>query len=174
MKTQFLRTLFLPFVLLLLAQCGEKENTDQSSTMVYETIDGKVVTPTEKQKNSGRKPLTLVITNLRSSENPIVVGLYENDDHFLYPEGRLKGYTFIPNSNTLTAQIIDQEYGEYAISIFQDDNGSGKMDKNALGIPKEAWGLSNNFRPKIKAPSYKDCKFDYNEQSNTLNMEMVW
>jgi len=169
MKT---RILLLSIIALALTRCGDK-NADAPSEVVYETIDGEEVVPTEKDKKSSREPLTVIITDLRSADAHVVMGLYKDNDSFLHEKGRLKAYTFIPNGKTLTAQITDQEYGEYALSIYQDENSSGKMDKNFLGIPKEGYCLSNNFKPKLKAPSYDDCKFEYDAKSNTLTLKML-
>ncbi len=51
-------------------------------------------------------------------------------------------------------------YGEYAIAIFVDANGNGKMDKNFLGIPKEQYGFSNNVMGRMAAPSFEQAKFE--------------
>lgn len=170
MKT---RILLLSIFTIAVVRCGDKKVSEEQSDIVYETVDGEEITPTKKQKKSSREPLTVIITDLRSTDAPVVLGLYRENDSFLHKEGILKAYTFIPNGKTLTAQITDQEYGEYAISIYQDENSNGKMDKNFLGIPKEGYCLSNNFRPKLKAPSYDDCKFDYDAKSNTITLNML-
>lgn len=125
-------------------------------------------------KKSDHEPMTLVIQNLRSADAPVMVGLYNKKERFLSLEAQLKEYKFIPVGNTLTAQITDREYGEYAIAVYQDENSSGKIDKNFIGIPKEGYCFSNNIKPKIKAPSYKDCKFVYDAKTNTVTMEMIW
>jgi len=51
-------------------------------------------------------------------------------------------------------------HGEYAIAIFVDANGNGKMDKNFLGIPKEQYGFSNNVMGRMAAPSFEQAKFE--------------
>ena len=50
-------------------------------------------------------------------------------------------------------------HGEYAIAVFVDLNGNGKMDKNFLGIPKEQYGFSNNVMGRMSAPSFDQAKF---------------
>jgi uncharacterized protein (DUF2141 family) len=157
---------------LMLASCREAKETTVPADIVYETIDDVEVIPADKK--SDHKPLTLVITNLRTATDPVIVSLYNSEKDFLQNKGSLKQYHFIPNKKKLTAQITDRDYGEYAIAAFQDENQSGKMDKNVLGIPKEAWCLSNNIKPKLKAPNYKDCIFEYDAKSNTISMKMVW
>ncbi len=34
--------------------------------------------------------------------------------------------------------------GKYAVKLFHDENGNGKMDTNFLSIPTEGYGFSNN------------------------------
>ena len=51
-------------------------------------------------------------------------------------------------------------HGEYAIAVFVDANGNGKMDKNFLGIPKEQYGFSNNVMGRMAAPSFEQAKFE--------------
>ena len=49
--------------------------------------------------------------------------------------------------------------GEYAIMLFHDRNGNGKMDTNFLGIPKEGYGASQNKLPFAAAPKFEANKF---------------
>jgi uncharacterized protein (DUF2141 family) len=62
------------------------------------------------------------------------------------------------------AQVVftSLPYGWYGISLYHDENSNGKMDKNAMGIPKEAYGFSNNAKGFFGKPSYKKVKFQLN------------
>ena len=59
------------------------------------------------------------------------------------------------------------------MAIYQDVDGDGKITKNLIGIPKEPYAFSNNYKPTIKAPSFNDCKFTYSAKSNTVNMKLI-
>ena len=120
-----------------------------------------------------RKPLTLIIKNLASATAPVIIGVYKSKKNFLKVEGRLKEYTFTPTGNTLTAIITDLVYGDYAMAIYQDENSSGAIDKNFIGVPTEGYAFSNNFKPKIKAPAFSDCKFIYDSSTNSITMTMI-
>lgn len=65
--------------------------------------------------------------------------------------------TFSAKENSLT--IEDVPPGAYALTIFQDENESGKLDTNFLGIPKESFGFSNNPKILMGAPSFEKCRF---------------
>ena len=52
--------------------------------------------------------------------------------------------------------------GDYAVTVFHDENGNGKFDMNWMGMPLEGYGFSNNIKPRFKAPSFDECQFHYN------------
>ncbi len=49
------------------------------------------------------------------------------------------------------------EVGQYAVAVSHDLNGNQKTDTNFLGIPKEAWGVSQNVRPRLRAPRFDEA-----------------
>ncbi len=49
-------------------------------------------------------------------------------------------------------------YGNYAVSIYNDQNKNNKLDTNLFGIPKEEWGVSNNIRHKISSPDFEESQ----------------
>ncbi|MES2620423.1 MAG: DUF2141 domain-containing protein [Bacteroidota bacterium] len=129
--------------------------------------------PTPAVKTDSIIPLTVNITNLESPTAPVELSIYGKGNKFPAPDGQLKKYRFTPKNGKLSAQLSNISYGEFAIAIYQDNNNSGDIDKNALGIPKERYAFSNNFKPTIKAPSFSDCKFAYNAKDNTINIAML-
>lgn len=61
--------------------------------------------------------------------------------------------------NTRNEYLIeDIEPGEYALMVYDDENGNQRIDKNFIGIPKEPLGFSNRYRPK-GPPAYKRAAF---------------
>jgi uncharacterized protein (DUF2141 family) len=49
--------------------------------------------------------------------------------------------------------------GTYAVAVGHDLNGNQRVDTNFLGIPTEAWGVSNNVRPAMRAPRFNEAAF---------------
>ena len=61
--------------------------------------------------------------------------------------------------------------GEYAISIFHDENKDTKLNKNFFGIPTEDYGFSNNPKIRFGPPSFKECAIKVNsDQLITINL----
>jgi uncharacterized protein (DUF2141 family) len=168
----------LTAILISLSQC--KSPAPQTDSAVSAPIDTALATDNIKTDTLPvsdtvrlRAPLTLIITNLASRTAPVIVGLYDEKCKFPDPKGQLKIYTFKPDSITLTATIADLPFGTYALAIYQDVNSNGKIDKNMIGIPTEPYAFSNNYKPTVKAPGFKNCKFNYCADTNIVAMKMI-
>ncbi|HYW49903.1 MAG TPA: DUF2141 domain-containing protein [Gemmatimonadaceae bacterium] len=48
--------------------------------------------------------------------------------------------------------------GTYAVAVHHDANANGRMDVNFLQIPKEGYGISNDPRPKFRAPRFDEAR----------------
>ena len=53
--------------------------------------------------------------------------------------------------------IGEVKSGKWAVSVFHDADNSTKLEKNFMGIPKEAYGFSNNPKILFSAPSFAEC-----------------
>jgi len=49
--------------------------------------------------------------------------------------------------------------GKWAFSVLDDENKSGKMEYNLIGIPKEGVGFSNYFLHGLHRPVFNDFCF---------------
>ena len=162
---------------LLISQCKspvsapEAQVTIKTDTAVIDTLKT-TATPIAPQAVS-HSPLTLVIKNLESSTAPIIVGLYGIKNKFPDPKDQLKEYHFTPTGKDLIAKIEDMQFGVYAMAVYQDVNSNGKIDKNVIGVPTEPYAFSNNYHPRVKAPGFDNCKFNYDSVSNTVTMNMI-
>lgn len=54
--------------------------------------------------------------------------------------------------------------GIWGISVIDDENNSGKMEYNLLGIPKEGFGFSNYSLKKMRKPLFSDFSFAIGEK----------
>ena len=103
--------------------------------------------------------LTIEIQNIEVEKGKITIGVFTKNDIFLKVSSVYKSYSVAVRKNTETITIKDLPKGEYAFIIYQDKNSDGKLNENALGIPKEPFVFSNNVRPKFSKPTFEDCKF---------------
>lgn len=47
--------------------------------------------------------------------------------------------------------------GTFAVAVHHDANVNGRMDSNFFGMPKEGYGVSNDVRPKFRAPRFSEA-----------------
>jgi len=65
--------------------------------------------------------------------------------------------------------------GDYAVTLFHDENKNGKFDKNFIGYPLEGYGFSNNVAPQFKAPSFDETKFHYDGSgTKQIPVQMIY
>ena len=62
------------------------------------------------------------------------------------------------NTENIVCRFENLSNGDYAVSVFNDENNNGELDTNLFGIPKEDWGVSNNVRYAISSPTFEDAK----------------
>jgi len=97
--------------------------------------------------------LTVVISNFRNSEGFAMVALsnskqsYEQGADLAFAKKKGK----IENA---VCQVVfkDLPYGDYAVSLYHDENSNAEMDTNSMGIPKESYAFSNNARGMFGKP----------------------
>ena len=49
--------------------------------------------------------------------------------------------------------------GDYAVLVYHDENGNGLFDRDAVGIPTEGYGVSNNALPALSPPTFAGARF---------------
>ena len=107
--------------------------------------------------------ITVFINGLDSNEGQVLIALHNEKAQFLKTAFK-NAITKITNKKVMyTFKKIPE--GEYAISVFHDKNSNNKMDVNFLGIPKEAYGCSNNAKGFMGPPKYEDAKFQLTKNS---------
>ncbi len=107
--------------------------------------------------------LTVTIANIKYIKGEIKLAIYTDNNSFLKKGHEFRQYTFKITQSTEKYSIPDLPKGDYAIALFQDQNSDGKCNTNFLGVPKEGYGFSNNYKPFLSSPSFSDCKFTIND-----------
>jgi uncharacterized protein (DUF2141 family) len=63
--------------------------------------------------------------------------------------------------------------GTYAVSVVHDLNGNARVDTNLFGIPTEAWGVSNNRRPTLRAPRFEEAAFQVDGEAKQIVLDVM-
>lgn len=102
--------------------------------------------------------IELIVKNPKSNQGVIQILVFNKDEGFPEdPKKALKALS-VPVSNSLAKTTIeDLPPGNYAISVFHDENSDGKFRKNGFGIPLDSYGFSNNPTLYFGPPSFSKC-----------------
>lgn len=102
--------------------------------------------------------LTLIIEGYREAGGTSYISVHPNAASF--KDSTLPATSLIKQqltAKTMKITLHQLPAGEYALRMFHDENGSGDMDTNILGIPTEPYAFSNNAG-RFGPPSFNDAK----------------
>ena len=64
-----------------------------------------------------------------------------------------------PAQGKAVVQFAGLPGGDYAVSVFLDENANFKLDVNVFGVPTELFGFSRNARNPMGPPAFADAAF---------------
>ena len=102
------------------------------------------------------------LTGMRNDNGKLGCSLFNGPEGFPRDGSKVFRHAWAPIKNVRGECFFSGvPAGDYAVSVFHDENGNGKFDMNWMGMPLEGYGFSNNVKPMLKAPSLDECKFHY-------------
>ena len=102
-------------------------------------------------------PFAMVDGNVR-------LAVYDNETDFL-ENASAKHQATIDEDGIAVLDLGPISAGGYAFVAYYDENKDGKLNRNALGIPKEPYAFSNKARAKFRKPRFEEAKVDVNTGS---------
>ena len=109
--------------------------------------------------------LFVLIETSELSENNIKCALFNENLKESFPkkyEQAILLDAMIENKKIM-CKFENIPYGNYAVSIYNDENKNNKLDLSFFGIPKEDWGVSNNVRHKMSSPDFEESQILINK-----------
>lgn len=117
--------------------------------------------------------LHITLTNLKKAAT-IYIAVYNKASDFGNPHKAYKKVVLKPApGNTQSVTVTDLPTGDYAIAVYHDYNENRKIDKNLFGIPTEPFAFSNNVRPVVSAPSFKDCLIKLGDKDLSVSIKLM-
>ena len=114
--------------------------------------------------------ISVTIEGIKETKGTMVIALFDNRGDFnVNPVKYLRKK--VTGNDPISVVFTEIPFKEYAISVYQDTNDNGKLDKNFLGIPIEPYGFSNN--PVIRTgPSYERSAFRLDTTELSMNIRL--
>jgi len=132
--------------------------------------------------------LRVSVTGVRSNTGELLIGLYDNAKGFegaittaetsglMADRDRIVGVAIRAQSGLQQAVFAQLRPGRYAIIVLHDQNDNGRLDANAIGIPTEGYGFSNDARGLLSAPSFDAAAvtIDSADVSIVISLSYPW
>lgn len=94
--------------------------------------------------------------NAQGAKGQVLVAVYNRAEDFLKKPMRATAVNAAAsNGGAVRVVVGDLPPGDYALSVFLDANGNGKLDTNPIGMPLEPYGFSNDASGNYGPPSFK-------------------
>jgi uncharacterized protein (DUF2141 family) len=117
--------------------------------------------------------LTITVDEIRSAKGDIRLSLYASRAE--WPDKSTKDHDFVTKARADRIVFrLDVPPGTYAVNGFHDENGNGKFDTSAIGIPEEGYFFSNNVRPFLSAPGFDAAKFTVPPAGREITVHLVY
>jgi len=114
--------------------------------------------------------ISVEVTNIKSNEGNILVGLFDSEKNFL--NSSLKSNKVKAKEGEINVSFENVPAGTYSVSVIHDENDNGELDSNFLGIPNEPYGISMDGKNMFGPPSYEKAKFELSDKAVNLTISL--
>lgn len=99
----------------------------------------------------------------------LYVALFDSEQSF---RARDSSHGAVARDGTPSVVFTSLPPGPYAVAVFQDLNGNGKLDLNLMGVPTEPYGFSRNVTGDMGPPAFQDAAVELTGGSQTEVIEL--
>lgn len=114
--------------------------------------------------------LTVIVTNVDARKGKVGAALYNSEGNFMKNTFMTQAAAARPGEIELVFSGVPR--GDYGISVLHDENDNEKMDSNAVGIPKEGFGFSNDAMGMFGPPGWSKAKITTTGTNQTVRIKL--
>lgn len=104
--------------------------------------------------------LRVAVTGARRAAGNVTVTLYgPRREDFLARGGRLARQRVPLAGTAAEACFALSAPGEYAVAVYHDENNDRDFNRNAVGLPSEGYGFSNDAPATLGLPDFDAVRF---------------
>ena len=115
--------------------------------------------------------LTVDLNGVRSSGGTLYVSV-QSREQFMKDGGTAGTVLSLPQAGAHRFSF-DVPPGDYAISVWHDDNGNGRFDKNESHIPLDGWAMTNGAALRGE-PKFDQVKTSVGAAPAALQLTMIY
>lgn len=119
----------------------------------------------------------ITVNGVKSGEGQLLVDIYGTEAKYKANVGNAGGdyRTNVPaGGGSVTAVIANVPAGKYGATVVHDENASGKLETNFLGMPSEGVGASNDATGSFGPPSFGDMEFNVADPVTAITINLSY
>ena len=121
----------------------------------------------------GRAHLNLTVNGVRSDDGLVTVTVYpDNPRRFLVHRGQIGVLRVPAHAPSTHVCVALPDAGVYAAVVYHYANGDRRFNRNAIGMPAEAYGFSNDPATFLGLPSFDSVRFKVQTGDNALTIRL--
>ena len=101
------------------------------------------------------------VTAVTAGKGSIKVAVCDRE-HFLKQCAHTASMPAREGENVIAVPNVPK--GTWAVLVYQDENGNGKLDRNFMGIPSENYGFSRDAAGKFGPPGFEDAAIEVGDE----------
>jgi uncharacterized protein (DUF2141 family) len=116
----------------------------------------------------------VTILDIRNSAGSVACALFESAEGFPVEFLRAATNVMVIKVRQSRARCYFENIppGMYALAVIHDEDVDGKLGTNALGIPSEGYGFSNDAKAWLSAPSFEAARFSYDGRDLKMTIKL--
>lgn len=119
-------------------------------------------------------PLTVNVRQFKNTNGQARYWLYRSADGFLTDEKKAVRVVGAPIIGTSSRYVFENlPAGTYALTVIHDENDNHRFDTTLLGLPKEAYGTTNDARGGLSGPpKFEKARFTHAPPGTTVTVKV--
>ena len=121
------------------------------------------------ETSDGSASLVIELNGMTSDAGAITYAVWRGPEGWL-EDGAIREGSVPVVGGARNIALEGLPYGEYAVSVYHDRNGNGRLDTGFFRIPKEPIGTSNDAPARFGPPKYEDAAFRIDRPEVTISI----
>lgn len=110
--------------------------------------------------------ITFLVHGLRSDRGLVRGALYDREDRWAHEGADVASCRARIHHGRARCSMVAPGPGRYGFAFMHDEDADGDFDRDLFGIPQEGYGFSNDVRPNLAMPSFRDVSFEVGDHAS--------